>query len=164
MLNVTQVGLVARLGAVLVLTACGAGASAGRPAPGDEAVVPAAPLAFDAPTPPGTPGRGGTVFNATMLAEARRPLLDLLRQRISGMQVRQSVNCPDVILRGRSTFNTPSSPTIYVDGMASNNTCVLQDLNTADLAQVEVYPNGITGRPGYRIHPYGVILIFMRQP
>jgi hypothetical protein len=43
-----------------------------------------------------------------------------------------------------------------------SNTCILNELSTIDLSLVEVYPSGIP-RPGYRTHPYGVILIFVRK-
>lgn len=105
----------------------------------------------------------GTIFTEADLVKAQRPLLDLMRQRLVGLQVRATPLCPEVMLRGRSTLVSSSSPAVYVDGLMATNTCILQDLNTANLARVEIYPDGIPGRPGYRVSPHGVILIFVRQ-
>lgn len=68
-----------------------------------------------------------------------------------------------MVLRGKSTVVTSSSPAIYVDGNQANNTCILQELRTVGLGLVEVYPGGVPNRSGYRTHPYGVILIFLRR-
>ncbi len=104
-----------------------------------------------------------TVITAADLAAMNRPLLDLMRQRIPGMQVTQTSGCPDIVLRGRSTVTTSSAPAIYVDGNQSSNTCILNELRTVDIDQVEIYPGGVPPRGGYRAHPYGVILIFIKR-
>jgi hypothetical protein len=79
------------------------------------------------------------------------------------MQVTQTSGCPDIVLRGRSTVTTSSAPAIYVDGNQSSNTCILNELRTVDIDQVEIYPGGVPPRGGYRAHPYGVILIFIKR-
>jgi len=107
--------------------------------------------------------QGSIIFTEAELVRAQRPLLDLLRQRLAGLQVRSTPTCPEVMLRGRASLVSSSSPGVYLDGLPASNTCILQDLNPADLARVEVYPNGIPARPGYHVHPYGLILIFARQ-
>lgn len=141
---------------VLTLTSC-----APPPTPG------ALPALDDGGGAPATSSRrgalGSIVFTEAELVRAQRPLLDLLRQRLAGLQVRSTPTCPEVMLRGRATLVTSSSPGVYLDGQPATNTCILQDLNTADLARVEIYPNGIPARPGYRVHPHGLILIFARQ-
>jgi hypothetical protein len=115
-----------------------------------------------------TPSAGRTptsaiVITAADLAAYNRPLLDVMRQRIPGMQVTQTEGCPNIVLRGRSTVTTSSAPAIYVDGNQSSNTCILNELRTIDLDQVEIYPGGVPPRAGYRAHPYGVILIFIKR-
>jgi hypothetical protein len=110
------------------------------------------------------PDSSGTrVFTAAELGKDGRSLLDVLRQRLPNMQVQRTADCPAVYLRGRSTITSPSYPGIYVDGAEAVNTCILQSLSTPDLARVEVYPFGVTQRPGYRANPYGLILIFTRR-
>lgn len=107
----------------------------------------------------------GVSFNEEALVAASEPLLELLKQRLPGMQVREIPGaCPEVIMRGRSTVTTSSSPAIYLDGARATNNCILRDLGTAGLGLVEVFPSGVPTRAGYRSHPYGVIIIFTRGP
>lgn len=142
------------LGYALVLAALAACAGASHEGP---------PVSPSAAT-----GGGGqtssTIITAADLAAMNRPLIDILRQRFPGMHVAQSPSgCPDIALRGKSTVSTSSAPLIYVDGNPSSNTCILQELRTVDLDQVEIYPGGIAPRGGYRSHPYGLILIFLKR-
>lgn len=130
------------------------GACSTSPGPPPQSTV--APSSARTPT-------GATVITGADLAAMNRPLLDVMRQRIPGMQVSQTGGCPEIVLRGKSTLTTSSSPAIYVDGNQSSNTCILNELRTVDLDQVEVYPGGVAPRAGYRAHPYGVILIFIKR-
>lgn len=140
----------------LTLTSCAPASTPGAP--------PALDDGNDAPAAISHRGaQGSIVFTEAELVRAQRPLLDLLRQRLAGMQVRSTPTCPEVLLRGRASLVTSSSPGVYLDGLLASNTCILLDLNTADLARVEIYPNGIPARPGYHVNPYGLILIFARQ-
>jgi hypothetical protein len=104
-------------------------------------------------------GGGRTVIGREALALSDIPVLDLLRYRVPGMKVSPTDDCPEVILRGKSTFLTNSSAAIYVDGERAANTCVLSMLSTFHLARVEVYPGGVPPS-GYLTNPYGVILLF----
>ncbi|HJU67220.1 MAG TPA: Plug domain-containing protein [Gemmatimonadaceae bacterium] len=121
------------------------------------------PATSSSPPPEGRIPTSATVITGTDLTAANRPLLDVLRQRLPGMQVHQTGGCPEIVLRGKSTINTSSSPAIYVDGNQATNTCILNELRTADISQVEIYPGGVPPRAGYRAHPYGVILIFIKR-
>ncbi len=105
---------------------------------------------------------GAIVFTEAQLSEANSPLLDLMRRRVAGVQIQPTALCPEVVFRGRSTVQTSSSPAIYVQGTQATNTCILAEMNTSDMSLVEIYPNGVPSRPGYRTHPYGVILIFVQ--
>lgn len=115
------------------------------------------------PIPEGRIPTSAIVITAAELAAVNRPLLDVMRQRLPGMQVAQTQGCPDVTLRGKSTVTTASSPLIYVDGNQASNTCILNELRSPDLDHVEIYPGGVPPRPGYRAHPYGLILIFIKR-
>lgn len=107
----------------------------------------------------------GITFREDVLVATNQPLLELLRQRLPGLQIREVPGgCPEVIMRGRSTVSTPSSPAIYLDGARASNDCILRELSTGGLGLVEVYPSGMPTRAGYRTHPYGVIIIFTRGP
>jgi hypothetical protein len=107
---------------------------------------------------------GHTVIDREALSRSDVPVLDLLRYRVPGMRVNPTDDCPEVILRGKSTFVTNSSAAVYVDGERAVNTCVLSMLSTFHIARVEVYPGGVPPS-GYLTNPYGVILIFsMKGP
>lgn len=124
------------------------------------------PDGFDDPGGGPSPKRGtaSVVITGKELARDGRPLLDVMRTRVPGLQITLAGSqCPEVLLRGRSTLITQSNPSIYVDGEHASNTCILNSLNSADIARVEVYPQGVTSRPGYLADPYGLILIFMRE-
>ena len=120
------------------------------------------PQSTVAPSAGRTP-TSATVITGADLSAMNRPLLDVMRQRIPGMQVTQTSGCPEIVLRGKSTLTTSSAPAIYVDGNQSSNTCILNELRSVDLDQVEIYPGGVAPRAGYRAHPYGVILIFIKR-
>lgn len=105
---------------------------------------------------------GHTVIGREALARSDIPVLELLRYRVPGMRVNPTDDCPEVILRGKSTFITNSSAAIYVDGERAANTCVLSMLSTFHLARVEVYPGGVPPT-GYMTDPYGVILLFSKK-
>ncbi len=121
------------------------------------------PVNSSPPPPAGRIPTSATVITGADLTTANRPLLDVLRQRLPGMQVNLTGGCPEIVLRGKSTINSSSSPAIYVDGNQATNTCILNELRTADIDQVEVYPGGVPPRAGYRAHPYGVILVFIKR-
>ena len=98
------------------------------------------------------------------LREHRGSLLAFLYGRISGMVVDfRAQPCPSVELRGRKSIFGSNSPLVYVDGVRTANSCILEMLSTDDLSRVEVYPMGVTHRPGYDGSPNGLILVFVRD-
>ncbi|HET7275838.1 MAG TPA: Plug domain-containing protein [Longimicrobiaceae bacterium] len=102
------------------------------------------------------------VIGQDELSDRTVPLLNVLKNRVSNIRIEPSTDCPQIILRGQKRFVGPSNAQVYVNGVRSVNTCVLRSLNTADLARVEIYPGGVTMRPGYRSHPYGLIVVFTK--
>lgn len=105
---------------------------------------------------------GVIVIEGEELVPVRASLLATLQERVPGMRVDRTDACPQIILRSRKSTLGPNNPAIYVDGTRTVDTCVLEMLNPLDIARIEVYRNGVTGRPGYEAHPNGVILIFFR--
>ena len=89
-------------------------------------------------------------------------LLSALAARMSSMGVLRGGECPQIVLRGRTTVARPTNPGVYVDGARATNTCVLETLNVADVHRVEVYPMGIAQRGAYEAQAGGLILVFMR--
>lgn len=106
-----------------------------------------------------TSGGGHMVIEREVLRMSDVPVLDVLRYRVPGMSVNPTDDCPEVTLRGKSTFVTASNPAIYVDGERAVNTCILAMLSSFHIARVEIYPGGIPPA-GYLTDPYGVILIY----
>ena len=104
----------------------------------------------------------GIVFSGPDIRDYRGTLLAFLYGRISGMVVDYaSQPCPSVQLRGRKSLFGSSDPVVYVDGARAANSCVLEMLSTRDISRVEVYPMGVSNRPGYQVHPNGLILVFV---
>ena len=89
-------------------------------------------------------------------------LLTALAARMSSMGVLRGGECPQIILRGRTTVARPTNPGVYVDGARATNTCVLETLNVSDVHRVEIYPMGIAQRGAYEAQAGGLILVFMR--
>lgn len=109
------------------------------------------------------PGGGsGFVLSGPSMWQHGGNLLSYLQGRISGMTVDQGADvCPKVTLRGQRSIFGNNDPVVYVDGARTANSCVLESLYTGDLRRVEVYPFGVSHRPGYEAHPNGLILVFL---
>lgn len=92
-----------------------------------------------------------------------RSVLEALQADVPALHIAQSSDCPSLSLRGPNPTPGLIEPTVYVDGAAASNTCVLEDLSTDQIARVEVYPSGFTPRPGYAPNARGLILLFTRH-
>lgn len=106
---------------------------------------------------------GATIISGRALDEQRGSILDTMEGRVPGMQIlRYHDRCPQVSLRSHATFQTYVNPQVYVDGTRATDTCILQSLVTDNVDSVEIYPMGVTMRPGYATHAHGLILVFLR--
>jgi len=108
----------------------------------------------------------GVVITGTQLAaDPTQSVLDAIQRAMP--QVRPSKTalgaCPSVVLRGHDSIVGTSQPTVYVDGQRTVDTCPLSDIQAVDAERVEVYPLGVTSRPGYASHGHGLILIFLQR-
>lgn len=104
------------------------------------------------------------VLDRAQLREFDGSLLSAMVGRVPGLRVDETAACPAVALRGHlNTVPGVSDPQIYVDGARTGNTCVLGLLRAGDVERVEIYPSGVTSRPGYLGNAHGLILIFMRD-
>jgi hypothetical protein len=107
---------------------------------------------------------GATIISGRALDDQRGSLLDTMEGRVPGMQIqRHADRCPEVTLRSHIPFNSPMDPLIYVDGTRTGDTCILNQLITDNVDSIEVYPMGVTMRPGYATHAHGLILVFLRR-
>ena len=133
---------------VLVLTSCGALRSQGRT------------LRTDG----GVRNEGGaTILSGRALDDRRGSVLDALQGAVPGMRIlKPRDQCPSITIRGHVTFESVVNPMVYVDGTRAVDTCILDTLRTDDVESVEIYPMGVTTRPGYATHAHGLILVFMR--
>lgn len=111
--------------------------------------------------------RVGLTASATVLARDdigdQGMVLDALARGIPGVRSVRSTACPQIVLRGRSSLTSPTNPLVYVDGTRTADTCILSSIRAADVRRVEVYPMGVSQRPGYSTHHGGLLLIFTRR-
>ena len=92
-----------------------------------------------------------------------RSVLDAMRADLPAVHITEAATgCPSLAMRGPNVFPGVSEPTVYLDGAAATNTCLLEDLPAQQIARVEVYPLGVTPRPGYETNSSGLILLFSR--
>ncbi len=116
------------------------------------------------PAPPEGGPRSANVMvlkGAQLQIEQGATVLDAIRAGVPAVRVtEQQMGCPSLAIRGPDTMPGVTEPRVYVDGTATGSTCVLDDLQAVDVARVEVYPLGVTMRPGYAPNAHGLILVF----
>jgi hypothetical protein len=105
----------------------------------------------------------GIVLQGPALREHNGTLLSFLASRVSSISVDRSGPCPDLRMRGQRSMFGSNSPAVYIDGTRTASSCVLDMLLTSDLSRIEVYPMGVANKPGYKAHPNGLILVFLRN-
>jgi len=130
-------------GATVFMLACGSAIQRSRSTSGGTAVI---------------------VLDDTTLAQLPgRTVLDAITLRMP--QVRTFLTtggCPGVLLRGADRVIGASNPDVYIDHTHVLDTCPLAMLSAIDVQRIEIYPLGVTSRPGYDIAAHGLILIFTR--
>jgi hypothetical protein len=93
-------------------------------------------------------------------------VLDAIRRAMPQVKVstgRGVTPCPLVELRGKDSVTGSSDPDVYVDGTRTVDTCPLMTLQAIEASRIEVYPLGVTSRPGYPSRGHGLILIFLQR-
>ncbi len=91
-------------------------------------------------------------------------VLEAIKRAMPQLQVSnwtQPNNCPVLQLRGKDTLMSDSNPDVYVDGTRTVDTCPLVNFQATEARRIEVYPLGVTPRPGYPSRGHGLILIFL---
>lgn len=147
-------------GVVVVAMVCMAGACARSAGPAIPGIPGAAAWTESVTQRSARAAQSGTVLSSSQLGSGS-DVLEALESRIATMRVdRASSRCPRISLRGVRSLLGSSDPTVYVNGTRMANTCALSSIRPADVRRVEVYP-GVTGRPGYRPSPNGMVLIFL---
>jgi hypothetical protein len=103
------------------------------------------------------------VLEKDQLFDPRGSLLNVIASRLSNSRIVHDGGCAGVEIRGSKNFVAPVLPGVYVDGQRAGTSCVFELLNTEDIARVEVYPMGVTRRPGYTGSAGGLILVFLKN-
>lgn len=108
---------------------------------------------------------GGTVISGVALLDGQGSVLDAMQGKVPSMKIQRfRGQCPRIAFRNDATFRTAAVvPHVYVDGTRATDTCILDQLRSRDVERVEVYPSGVSNRPGYPSHAHGLILLFMRS-
>lgn len=127
--------------------------------------------AFDRTTEPGgrplsTTTTGSLILEGDALkADVGWTVLDAIRRAMPALQVTDWTqgHCPVVSIRGRDSVTGNSDPDVYVDGTRTTDTCPLTTIQAIQAVRVEVYPQGVTSRPGYPSRGHGLILIFLQR-
>jgi hypothetical protein len=127
--------------------------------------------AFDRTTEPGGRPLGTTTTGTVILtgdalkADVGWTVLDAVRRAMPALQVTDwtEYHCPVITIRGRDSVMGNSDPDVYVDGTRTTDTCPLTTIQAIQATRVEVYPQGVTSRPGYPSRGHGLILIFLQR-
>ena len=146
---------IARLGALIVLAA---GCRTSR--------------AYDRVNDPGgrplSPTTTGSLIIAgrALSADASRTVLDVIRHAMPQLRIvgwTPYTRCPLLELRGKDSLSGSNDPDVYVDGTRTTDTCPLVQISAVQTERIEVYPLGMTSRPGYPGSGHGLILIFLAR-
>jgi len=116
--------------------------------------------------PPATTAGSVIITGEKLSADPGRTVLDAIRSAMPQVQVsgRSGLGrCPFVELRGKDSVAGSSNPDVYVDGTRTVDTCPLVTLQAMEARRIEVYPLGVTARPGYPSSGHGLILIFLQR-
>jgi hypothetical protein len=95
-----------------------------------------------------------------------RTVLDVIRHSMPQLRITgwtQYNRCPLLELRGKDSVEGRNDPDVYVDGTRTSDTCPLVTIQAVSTERIEVYPLGMTSRPGYPSSGHGLILIFLAR-
>jgi hypothetical protein len=117
---------------------------------------------------PLTPTTTGSVIltGHVLSADPGRTVLDAIKSSMPQLRITgwtPYTRCPMLELRGRDSMQGSNDPDVYVDGTRTNDTCPLVTIQAISTERIEVYPLGMTSRPGYPSSGHGLILIFLAR-
>jgi hypothetical protein len=99
-------------------------------------------------------------------ADPGRTVLDAIRHSMPQLRIAgwtQYTRCPLLEMRGKDSLEGTNNPDVYVDGTRTSDTCPLVTIQAVSTERIEVYPMGMTSRPGYPSSGHGLILIFLAR-
>lgn len=110
---------------------------------------------------------GSLIITGRALAvDPTRTVLDVIRHSMPQLRITgwtQYTRCPMLELRGKDSVEGSNDPDVYVDGTRTADTCPLITIEAVQTQRIEVYPLGMTSRPGYPGSGHGLILIFLSR-
>jgi hypothetical protein len=128
--------------------------------------------AYDRSNDPGGRPLGSTTMGSLVISgraltvDAGRTVLDAIKYSMPQLRITgwtQYTRCPMLELRGKDSVNGSNDPDVYVDGTRTSDTCPLVTIQAIQTERIEVYPLGMTARPGYPGSGHGLILIFLAR-
>jgi hypothetical protein len=88
------------------------------------------------------------------------PLLQALRSRVGAMTISNAgTPCPRITFRGSRSATRQGDPSVYVDGALMADTCILQQIQAADVEYVTIYTGGANIPAGFQHNPFGTIIV-----
>jgi hypothetical protein len=127
---------------------------------------------YDRANDPGGRPRSPTTTGSLVItgralsADPGRTVLDVIRHSMPQLRIAgytQYSRCPLLELRGRDSMEGSNDPDVYIDGTRTSDTCPLVQISAVQTERIEVYPLGMTSRPGYPSSGHGLILIFLAR-
>lgn len=103
------------------------------------------------------------VIEEDQFAANRGTVVRVIQNNVRGVLVSRQDGCPHITLRGGASRSAGNDALVYVDGQRFSDSCILENLDTESVGLVEVYPSGVTSRPGYHSNSGGLILVFMKD-
>jgi hypothetical protein len=93
-------------------------------------------------------------------ADLNGPVLQALRNRVPNMTVTtESGRCPRITFRGQRSAIQQGDPSVYVDGAPMRDTCILQQIQSADVEWIRIYTGGASRPAGMAHNPFGTIVV-----
>ena len=116
----------------------------------------------------GEENASGGIGNAIVIEDdsfeaSRGSMLSILQMEVRSMSVSRENACPHIVVRGGVGRSQAAEPLVYVDGQRMSDTCVLDALSVESVSRAEIYPSGVTNRPGYHSNSGGLILVFLKN-
>jgi TonB-dependent receptor-like protein len=106
------------------------------------------------------------ISGRALSADPGRTVLDAIRHSMPQLRIAgwtQYTRCPLLEMRGKDSVEGTNNPDVYVDGTRTTDTCPLVTIQAVSTERIEVYPMGMTSRPGYPSSGHGLILIFLAR-
>lgn len=102
----------------------------------------------------------------SLSSDPGRTILDVIRRSMPQLRITgwtPYTRCPMLEMRGKDSMQGSNDPDVYVDGTRTTDTCPLVTIQAVSTERIEVYPLGMTSRPGYPSSGHGLILIFLAR-